>query len=178
MNLVVKGNAVFSPDRVYRYRLYRFVDMPSPGTILRTLNIIGLNPSTADEATDDPTIRRCMGFAKAWGFDVLTMTNLFAFRTTDPARLRYAAMMQPNGIVGLENDRHLIQVAEQATKIVLAWGAFGNLGGRDQQVIRMLKAVLKAAPWRYNLYCFGVTKSGAPKHPLYLPKTTLPQVFV
>lgn len=147
--------AVFSADHTYRYFLTRSWEDIGDGT---RLNIIGLNPSTADARVDDPTIRRCIGFARQWGFSALTMTNLFALRSTDPGGLQWAG--DP---VGPENDVNLIEQARYARVVVAAWGVHGALFGRDAQVQQLLQGI--------SLQCLGVTKAWFPKHPLYLPRT-------
>jgi len=121
---------------------------------------IGLNPSTADETQDDPTIRRCIGFAKAWGFSALCMTNLFAYRATDPAVMK--AEQFPIG--GDENDLALRSLSESAGIVIAAWGVHGTHMERDA-------AVKKLVP---NLQCLGTTKEGHPRHPLYLRKDAFP----
>lgn len=115
---------------------------------------IGLNPSTADETADDPTIRRCVAFAKRWGYGGLVMLNLFAFRATDPRDMRSAASP-----VGPENDDHLRAVAAEAALVVAAWGVGGSYFGRDFRVRRLMGDGLMA---------LGFTKSGQPRHPLYV----------
>jgi hypothetical protein len=120
---------------------------------------VGLNPSTADETQDDPTIRRCINFAKAWGYSGLCMTNLFAYRATRPKDLMAAA--DP---VGCENDAHLLALASEASVIVAAWGANGTHKGRNVEVRRLLP----------TLHCLALTKDGHPGHPLYLQKTLIP----
>lgn len=151
--------ATFSPDRRHRYTLWR--DCLLGVDNVSTLVVIGLNPSTADEKVDDPTIRRCLGFARAWGFGRLVMLNLFAFRATDPADMKRAA--DP---VGPENDTTLI--AETKGRAVLcAWGADGGFLGRSGVVRRLLEG--------RDLRCLGRTKSGEPKHPLYLAAATKPE---
>jgi hypothetical protein len=120
---------------------------------------IGLNPSTADETLDDPTIRRCIGYAKAWGYGALCMTNLFAWRATDPHEMK--AAYSP---VGLFNDVYLKQCAEGAGVVVAAWGVHGEHQHRNIVVMEMLT----------GLACLGVTKNGYPKHPLYLRKDLKP----
>src|SRR5205823_6070189 len=79
-------------------------------------------PSTADEWDDDPTARRCIGFAQNWGFGALALVNLFAYRSTEPAGL-----LQAEDPVGPANDTHILASARTATRIVLAWGAKGGL---------------------------------------------------
>ena len=120
---------------------------------------MGLNPSTADETQDDPTIRRCQGFARDWGYGGLVMANLFAFRATDPAVMKQAA--DP---VGPDNDEHLLQLASTCPLVVAAWGTHGQHLGRDHQVRELTP----------NLHCLRLTKEGYPGHPLYLPKSLTP----
>lgn len=86
---------------------------------------VGLNPSTADELLDDPTIRRCVAFARSWGYGALCMTNLFAFRATDPDVMKSA-----DDPVGPENDQHLQDLANGASVVIAAWGVHGTFGGR------------------------------------------------
>jgi hypothetical protein len=154
----MQRSAQFSPCRTYRYSLWRaWPDLLSPAKGYAMF--IGLNPSTADETADDPTIRRCIGFARAWGYEGLCMTNLFAFRATDPADM--LAHPEP---VGNDNDHYLVRLAQGAALVVAAWGAHGRHRGRDAQVVRLLPA----------LHCLRLTRGGSPAHPLYLPKALLP----
>lgn len=117
-----------------------------------------LNPSTADAFVDDPTIRRCVGFAKAWGCDRLVVVNLYAFRATQPRDLWRA-----EDPVGPQNDDHLEGAAYTAARydgpLVAAWGAHAK-ADRVAQVLEI--------PGMDRLVALGVTKSGAPRHPLYL----------
>jgi hypothetical protein len=126
--------------------------------------VVGLNPSTADECTDDPTVRRCLGFARRWGFGHLVLANLFALRTTDPAGLREAT--DP---VGPENDVHLSACAGEADVILAAWGAGGALCGRDDAVCHLLRD--------RELLCLGRTLAGQPRHPLYVGGDRQPEVY-
>jgi hypothetical protein len=142
------SGAVFSPDRVYRYTLTRTWDSGP------TVAFIGLNPSTADETVDDPTIRRCIGFAKRWGYGTLVMLNLFAFRATDPRVMRAAG--DP---IGPENNAYIQAVAAEAGDVVAAWGVHGSYLGRDRAVRDLLF-------WRPS--ALGLTKDGHPRHPLYV----------
>jgi len=149
-------SAVFSGCRQYRYSLFRsWADMfdEYPRQILYIL----LNPSTADEKQDDPTIRRCVGFAKREGFQSMKLLNIFALRSTDPRTLKG----HPDP-VGPANDETLRQAVAKAEKTIIAWGTHGLVNDRHSQVIAMLKD--------YDLYCFGKTEAGLPKHPLYLSK--------
>lgn len=145
---------ILSPCRTYRYTLWREW-IGGDGYAM----FVGLNPSTADETQDDPTIRRCIGFAKSWGYAGLCMTNLFAFRATKPEDMKAAA--DP---VGPENDTHLRTLAAEAGVIVAAWGANGTYRGRDAEVQKLLP----------SLHCLALTKGGHPGHPLYLLKTLSP----
>ena len=106
------GSKEANVDGHYRYMLGR--QWGAPPFLLWMM----LNPSTADATEDDPTIRRCSGFAKHWGFGGLVVVNLFAFRATNPADLRAAE--QP---IGPENDRHLVNAARSCPRVVAAWGA-------------------------------------------------------
>lgn len=150
-------SAIFSEDRQHRYTLWREW-CPADGSIQKPYAMfIGLNPSTADEVQDDPTIRRCIGFAKLWGYRALCMTNLFAFRATNPKDM--ASAVDP---VGPDNDKWLRASALQAEVIVAAWGKEGAFMKRDIHVINMFA----------DLKCLGTNKDGSPKHPLYLKKDT------
>jgi hypothetical protein len=151
----MQNGALLSPCRTYRYDLWR-TWIGGDGYAM----FVGLNPSTADETQDDPTIRRCVAFAKAWGYAGLCMTNLFAFRATDPQEMKRAA--DP---VGWENNIILSDRASGAGVVVAAWGAHGTHRCRDATVRRMLPA----------LHYLRLTKDGHPGHPLYLPKTLVPQ---
>jgi hypothetical protein len=160
----VTGYAAFygdtGKDGAYRYTLSRSWDYGNG-----TVNFIMLNPSTATAEVDDPTIRRCTQFARAWGYRRLVVTNLFAYRATDPAELRRVA--DP---VGPENDWHLRYCAQhEAERVVLAWGAHGAYLGRDKAVL----ALLAQLSLRVEPACFGVTKSGQPRHPLYVAASTM-----
>ena len=150
-----RSPATFSPCRSYRYSLWREWGEGSLGYAM----FIGLNPSTADETRDDPTVRRCINFAKDWGFGALCMTNLFAFRATDPTVMKVQA--DPNGP---ENNATLKKLARDASVVVAAWGAHGSHMGRDKEVVAMLP----------GLKCLALTKDRLPKHPLYLLKTLRP----
>src|SRR5262245_14692306 len=145
------AGAVFSPCETCRYRLWRVWE---PGG--RIAVFIGLNPSTADATADDPTIRRCVGFAKAWGFGGVDVVNLFAFRATTPKEWKRAA--EP---VGLENDYHLREVTWTAKRVVAAWGVHGSYRGRGDAVLELLRAA--GVP----ITCLSRTQAGHPRHPLY-----------
>lgn len=153
---------VFSTDRVYRYSLTRDTgDLLAAGRL--RINWLMLNPSTADENVNDPTIRRCLAFSRAWGYREVVVTNLFAFRATDPGELLTAA--DP---VGPDNDFHIADAAKRSDLVLCAWGNHGALLARAQRVLAILRAV--ACTPR----CLRVTKTGQPEHPLYLPGDLTP----
>ncbi len=155
-------DATFSPCRLYRYALWRVWGAEQGAVDRGYVLFIGLNPSTADEKKDDPTIRRCVAFAQAWGYSGLCMANLFAFRATDPADMLAAA--DP---VGPENDDWLVQLAHGASRVVAAWGVHGAHKARDTHVKERIP----------DMHYLRLTKDGHPGHPLYLPKTLTPQPF-
>jgi hypothetical protein len=144
------SNAVFDSTGSYRYTLWREWDSALP-----RLAFVMLNPSTADAIANDPTIRRCIGFAQSWGFGAVEVVNLFAYRATYPQQLRQA----PDP-VGAENDWYVQQAAAKAETVVLAWGNWGYLWKRDFTMLQLLAG--------YNTRCLGFTKTGQPRHPLYL----------
>jgi hypothetical protein len=121
--------------------------------------IVGLNPSTADEVTDDPTLTRCINFAKSWGFGGVCMTNLFAYRATDPKDMK--SQKDP---IGAENDFWLNKLANDAGIVVAAWGNDGSYLSRSNMVVEMLP----------NLHYLKMNKSGEPAHPLYLKADLIP----
>ena len=145
------SGAVFSPCERYRYKLWRVWDPDRP---LGCVMFLMLNPSTATDAEDDPTIRRCVGYARSWGYGGLCVGNLFAYRATDPTELRRAA--DP---VGPDNDRAVRAMVAQAALVVAAWGSHGaRYGRRVQEVLGLV---------RQPLYCLRQLSSGQPAHPLY-----------
>lgn len=145
------SSAVLSPCRTYRYSLTR--EWSWETTSLYVL-FIGLNPSTADEANDDPTIRRCIGYAKSWNYGGLFVANLFAFRATKPADMK--AALEP---VGTDNNKWLLELAGQAQITIACWGNDGSFKGRASEVIKLLP----------QLHCLKINeRSGQPAHPLYL----------
>jgi len=154
------GNgAIFSPCRTYRYALTRQWDNSLPYVLF-----IGLNPSTANEMDDDPTIRRCKRFAADWGYGSVCMANLFALRSTAPKN-----MLKHDAPIGVDNDVWLQDLAREAEVIVCAWGARGGHQRRDKIVIDLLSS--------HKLTCLGVTKKGKPRHPLYIKANKKLEVF-
>jgi hypothetical protein len=149
--------AVISDCERYRYALHRRWQIGG-----RSVLWVMLNPSTADAEIDDPTIRRCIGFSQAWGFDSLMVGNLYALRSTQPA-----ALWTANDPVGPDNDAHLRAMAKEAEQIVCAWGANAK-AARADVVIALLREYGPVSALR-------MTKGGAPSHPLYLSGNLTPQ---
>lgn len=153
--LYLRG-AELDPSGTYRYRLWRGWDAAEP-----TVAFVMLNPSTADAEREDPTIRRCLNFARAWGYGRLEVVNLFAWRATDPRALVTAP--EP---IGPGNDAAIAAVADASETIVLAWGFMAQRvrqRGRDRAVLDLLR------PWRLRLHYLGWCKNAPdPRHPLML----------
>jgi hypothetical protein len=175
----------FSPCRFYRYTLWREWGNIDPimdllctieraqfgwshiGNRNQFIQFIGLNPSTADEKMDDPTVRRCINFAKAWGFGGMCMTNLFAFRATDPNTMK-SEKHPIEHLPGWQAET-ISAVALAAGLIVAAWGKDGAHLKRGEEVQRLLQ--------KFQVQCLGQNGDGSPKHPLYLASITRPVPF-
>lgn len=151
----IANGADISPCGNYRYKLWRTWRQDRP-----TLSIIGLNPSTADATQDDPTIRRCIGFAKSWGYGGLIMLNLFAWRATNPSEL-YKSHGCGINVVGELTDDYITANVQKIN--VAAWGVNKTLG-RDKTV----RAIFNGSDC--PLHVFRLTTKGCPCHPLYLPR--------
>lgn len=147
----MEKHAVISDCGTFRYLLTRrWGDGPA-------LAFLMLNPSTADASVDDPTIRKCLGFARCYGFNALEVVNLFAFRATNPRH-----MLAAPDPVGPDNDRYILKAAKMSRQIVCAWGPNASKTARTPQVV---KALVKRG---VRLKCLHVTKDGSPGHPLML----------
>ena len=153
---MIRG-ALFSRDRRYRYRLWRRWD-PARAQIAFCM----LNPSTADEHADDPTIRRCIGFAREWGYGGVEIVNLFALRATDPREL-----MTARDPIGRRNDSYLIETSRRSAAVVIAWGIHGAFRSRGAVARGLLSP-------RARLLALGWTREGEPRHPLYLRRDVRP----
>lgn len=172
----VEAGATISTDGRYRYKLWREWRGVAPDKNWRWLGakdgsgqelgwplscvFVMLNPSTADGSKDDPTIRRCVGFAKRLGYDRLVVVNLFAYRATNPKEL--LALNHDDDPVGVENSTYVKRATfEDCGVVVCAWGAHGSHLGQAETVMGWLPSD--------KTYCLGKTKAGHPRHPLYLP---------
>lgn len=155
-------SAIISACGRYRYRLERDLGQTGP-----TMAFVMVNPSTADASQDDPTIRKCVGFAKRHGCGSLIVGNLFAFRATDVRDLRKAG-----DAIGPENDRYLSEIMWDADDVVVAWGSLNKLPevlrGRWKELVRIFDARHQDTGERHPtpLGCLGVCADQHPKHPL------------
>jgi hypothetical protein len=156
--MAVTGSAVIDPTGQYRYRLTRRWGDESVAMGSTLMPFLMLNPSTADASQDDPTIRRCMGFARREGAHGITVVNVGAYRATDPKD--WAKARDP---FGPDNFSHIYDVAELAGYIVAAWGS--NSAAREPA--RLILGRLKYMGIGVVL-CLGTTKDGSPRHPLYV----------
>ncbi|RBI84825.1 hypothetical protein DRV85_11145 [Rhodosalinus halophilus] len=154
--------AVYSPCLRYRYLLDRVWDARG-----RRVHFLMLNPSTATEVQNDPTVERCERRARALGFGAFTVTNIFAWRETDPKAMRRA-----EDPVGPENDRAIRDAAGAADKTVAAWGTHGAFLGRGPAVARML------AQAGVTVHHLGLTRDGHPRHPLYVAYAKAPEPWL
>jgi hypothetical protein len=155
---IIAAAAVISDCGNYRYVLHRQL-----GCGNKTVTFIMLNPSTADGSNDDPTIRRCIGFANRWQCGKLVVLNLFGFRATDPSNLKKA--IDP---VGPDNKRWFERILGNRSgvdrgTVVCGWGVHGEYRGQDAVVLRWLEGL------RVKALTLGATKDRHPRHPLYTP---------
>lgn len=156
----LEQSADLSDDKRYRYSLTRKISQGA-----RSLLFVGLNPSTADAMSDDPTIRRCVGFAKTWGFNCLRMGNLYALRATDPRKLQTS-----DDPIGPRNRAKLERIVAASELVIAAWGGF-----------ILAPEARNIADWilqQRNVKCLGQNRDGSPKHPLYTAKTSVPQRWI
>jgi len=148
---IMFDGAVFSEDRVYRYLLRRKTG------VQRTICLfIMLNPSTADETQNDPTVTRCINYARHWGFGWLEVCNIFAYRATDPRELYLVPFKR-----GPDNNEYIKAAVHRADRVVCAWGNYGALQGRGIEVRKMIMDAGKFP------LAFKITNKGQPIHPLY-----------
>jgi hypothetical protein len=155
------SGADFSPCRKYRYKLWRVWDSSKPICLF-----ILLNPSTADEVENDPTVERCERRARQMSFGGLTVCNVFAFRATSPDIMK--AQKDP---IGLKNDSTIADEAARAGMVICGWGENGQHISRSKAVL----AVLHRA--EVPLHYLRLNKSGEPQHPLYISYRQQPQLW-
>lgn len=165
--LPMRREAVLSRCDKYRYHLLREWD----ATLPRALFVM-LNPSTADALLDDPTIRRCLGFARSWGKGGIEVVNLFPLRATDPEAL-WDHLSCFEDVV---NGDHIRGIANRIAKtpggvIVAAWGA------HPRAEHSIVQDFLRSVPTGTRVMCLGKTRGGAPRHPLYLAANTALETF-
>ncbi len=153
----MKTDAILSKNRKYRYVLSRIWDESKP-----TVMIIGLNPSTADETENDPTIIKCIDFAKSWGYGGVYMLNLFGFRATKPKD-----MFNTDEPIGQDNDKYIEEYSKICDKVICAWGNDGSYKNRSKDILSKIE----------NTYYLKLNQTGEPAHPLYLKGDLIPIKF-
>jgi hypothetical protein len=163
-SLAPEADARFSPCKRYRYWLAR-----PCGASVRTLLWVMLNPSTADAKVDDPTIRRCIGFAELFGFGRLEVVNLYAWRATDPDAM-FRSASEGVDIVGPSNDSEIVEAARSASQVIAAWGADARAVARACEVLNLLSRIT-------DVCCLARSKDGSPRHPLYLKADLRPELL-
>lgn len=156
-----QGGAVFSECEKYRYLLWRWWGDGDPDPRVMVA-FICLNPSTATESRNDPTVKRCITYARDWHFSGMFMLNIFALRSTDPSKLRLV-----DDPTGEANDTYLIWAYEQACLTVGAWGNHGGYRDRGDYVAALMPEIMH----------LHRTRHGHPGHPLYLKKDLRPQLW-
>jgi len=154
------STALYSPCEKWRYRLTRTW---GPGG---HVNFVMLNPSTATELQNDPTVERCERRARTLGFGTFTVTNIFGWRSTDPK-----ALYRCDDPVGAGNDAAILDCATQADQVICAWGTHGAHLSRGKQVEVLLRGLGKP------LMTLGMTQAGHPKHPLYIGYAEGPKLW-
>lgn len=171
-DLTARQGAVLSPDGRYRYLLWRDLDRPedtdglwgSPRPATRSCLFVMLNPSTADASVDDNTIRRCKGFARREGCDRLEVVNLYAWRATDPDELVAAG---EDRAMGPDNWGHIVKAIERARLVICAWGSWWDSQSPRNRLSRV-NVEAEVARQGKTAFALGLTKTGQPRHPLYV----------
>jgi hypothetical protein len=158
----LERTATFDETGQYRYQLTRCWQAHGP-----KVAFIMLNPSRADAQQDDPTLSACIQFAQRWEYASLSVVNLFGYCTAQPAVLKTVA--DP---VGPENDGYLLSAVKEAERVVLAWGNGGELAGRDRTILALLH------PYQTKLSYLQLNRSGQPRHPLYINRSSPLRPFV
>mgnify|MGYP001187935155 FL=1 len=157
MNIDNNTGATFSKCNRYRYVLWRKWNSSDPQVMF-----IGLNPSTADHIHNDPTISRCINYAKSWGYGGIYMVNIFSYKTTYPDRLKSA--IDP---IGKNTNDWIKKIYDITHMCIAAWGNNGQLLNRSDKIRAMLP----------KMHCLKITKSGEPSHPLYLKASLKPITY-
>jgi hypothetical protein len=155
---IIKKGAYISEGGLYRYWLSRHWDNDK-----NTVGWIMVNPSTADATKDDATVRRCINFAKSWGYGGIIIVNLFAYRSKNPQDV-WTCPVDP---IGPDNNYQLRGAMKHCKIVVAAWGINGTYKNRDKEVKKFFPV----------LHCLGTTVTGNPRHPLYMPADTKPIIF-
>lgn len=153
LQLGVTSEATFDASRKNRFLLRRIWDEKLP-----SVAFCMLNPSTAAEDVDDPTVRRVQAYARAWGYGAATVVNIFSWRATDPRELH---KREETWLTTQENFKHIRHIAESADLFVCGWGAHGQIDGRSARIREALSG--------RAVYALRVLGNGEPGHPLYLP---------
>ncbi|MEL6168832.1 MAG: DUF1643 domain-containing protein [Pseudomonadota bacterium] len=157
----IESVAVYSGCERYRFRLSR-IWAPADGMVA----FVMLNPSTADERLNDPTVERCQRRTRALGYGAFTVVNVFAYRATRPGDLKSA-----DDPVGRGNDAAICSAAASADMILCAWGVHGAHLGRGPAVAETMRASGR------RLFHLGLSKHGHPRHPLYVSYAVTPRVW-
>lgn len=145
--------AEFSPCGKYRYNLRRVWEPALP-----CVAFVMLNPSTANAENDDPTIRKCIGFAERWGYGGFDVVNLFAWRSTQPD-----VLLDVPDPVGPDNPRYLAEAMKCSAKLICGWGKHGTLKNIDRVVVDWMRRTFPE-----KAHALAVNKDGTPQHPLYV----------
>ena len=155
--VIIDSGADFSKCRKYRYTLWRTWDVSKPKVMF-----LGLNPSTADEVKNDPTVTRCINYSKRWGYGGMYMMNIFSFRTTYPIELKKAT-----NPIGDKNNFWIKKIYRNVDKCIGAWGNDGEFKNRSEDIFKLIP----------KLYCLKINSSGQPAHPLYLKSDLKPVLY-
>lgn len=164
----VTGSAIFSPCGKYRYRLERRWGPGAP------LCFVMLNPSKAGADVDDPTIRKCIGYARRLLYGGIVVVNLFAYISTDPNGMILEAGIKGGDILGQDNDIHIVESARDCGRaVVLGWGKIDRWWVKERivDVLWLLHKIVGCE----TLCCLKTNKDGSPTHPLYLPGDLTPK---
>lgn len=161
------SGAEFSPDQLYRYTLTReWADGPCVGFLM-------FNPSTATATQDDPTIRKCIGFARKWGYGRMVVLNLYAIRSSDPR----AVSRMGTSAVGPVNDFWIAKAMKEAREIIFAWGCAQHAPDIERRIQRVMSLQLISQE-SVKINCLGYRQDNHPRHPLMLKYTTPREPFV